>query len=472
MGRPLAAAAPRAGLLLLAGLAGASAGPVPLVAVSGVDDQTMSDYCASAGGGQLGARYATLQHDLAPGMRRYNAFWSAAESSPPFPAGSPPAACPPGTMLVPDGGEPARVARGYRAYHCYSAPFVAAFDDYLALDAQIGAASAFIVYGSPPWARTAGCTGFPWGKDMYQEGCLPWGHLDAWFDYILFLTERWSAPWGSGKARLSHLVIWNEVQSMGWADPSPVLPNRWAGAPWSAAQLSLYTAMIANLTLLAGAAARVNSGEGMMLWLSTDHFTTAPPLQHGDVGHIGLYDLLPPMMELVGTGLDWGVAVHPYDAGDPRANLTAQGVYTFATLKEAVADVQCALLTKTGLPPSACASAPQTLMYASEQGWPFNAKTMNKTTQARNICLAHELSLAQAVYAVTHNFFQAPAPTSQGDAGDFSLLDYVLPVGPLFPNLTNGRGHATYDAYAALNPAVWGKSSAHYCCTAWGVGCA
>jgi hypothetical protein len=69
---------------------------------------------------------------------------------------------------------------------------------------------------------------------------------------------------------------------------------------------------------------------------------------------------------------------------------------------------------------------------------------MTKEDQARNICYAHGLARAAAlpggggsggapgnasgpaagaVWGVTHNFFQGPAPSSQGDAGDFSLLE-------------------------------------------------
>ena len=94
---------------------------------------------------------------------------------------------------------------------------------------------------------------------------------------------------------------------------------------------------------------------------------------------------------------------------------------------------------------------------------------MTKTTQARNICYAHQLSMAQpAVWAVTHNFFQGPGPTSQGDSGDFGLVDYPPTV---WGNLTNGRGHATYDAYAATSPMTWNVTTTHYCCSQWGVGC-
>lgn len=304
---------------------------------------------------------------------------------------------------------------------------------------------------------------------MYTQGCLPWYHLDSWEDYVNTLVNRWHAPWGSGLPRISGMVIWNEVQSQGWADPSPIIRNRYNGTGWSPSEYQLYASMLANITL---AMARASSRwmDDMTLWLSTDHFMTPPPLNKGDVMHIGLTDLLQYLFPLLNTSINWSVAVHPYDAGDPRQNLTSQGIYTFATLRENVAAQQCTNLQQySGVAPDLCWEYPQTQMWASEQGWPFNNVTMNKTLQARNICYAHGLSMAQGLWAVTHNFFQGSAPSSQGDAGDFSLID-ELPV--VSADLSTGPGHDTYDAYMATAPGVYGVRSDHYCCTRWGWGCA
>lgn len=365
----------------------------------------------------------------------------------------------------------------------------------LSRDAAIGSASTFIVYGTPDWAAHPNCTGFPWPPNPnFRLGCLPWDHLDDWEDYINFLVERYRAPWGSGRARISGLCIWNEVQSQGWSDPSPVLPNRYTGANYTQAQMTTYATIIAELMLRAGKAARRQSldGQGVMLWLSTDHFTQAPKLQSGDVMHLGLWALLDALWPLVNVTDPWGISVHPYDAGDPRANLSHLGIYTFATLRADVAEYQCAKLVEVArISPALCFDQPQTLMWASEQGWPLasatsnpsqgrnimwasepawlRSATMNKTLQARNICYAHALSLAQSLWSVTHNFFQGPVPTSQGGSGDFSLIDEP-PVVDV--TLSNGPGHATYDAYSATSPGVFGVQDSHYCCTQWGTGCA
>jgi hypothetical protein len=97
---------------------------------------------------------------------------------------------------------------------------------------------------------------------------------------------------------------------------------------------------------------------------------------------------------------------------------------------------------------------------------------MNKTLQARNICLAHGLSLAQGLYAVTHNLFQSPTPSHQGGAGDFSLLQEPPEISVDLSNAGSSPAHVTWQAYAATAPAVFGKTSAHYCCQQWREGCA
>ena len=492
---------------LAAAAGAAAAAPLRLQAlrgVQGVDDQTAVDALRAAGDDAgLGLRYATLARELQSGLRRYNFFWSALEGH--VAPSAAPIACPGGSELTPR-NESERQRLGYAHFHCYDSAQLAAFDDTLSRDAAAGAASAFIMYGSPDWAIDPGCTGFPWPpQPNYRSGCIPWKNFADWQDFVLTATSRWSAPWGSGRARLSSICIWNEVQSMGWSDPSPVLPNRYAGAPYSPTQMASYASAIAELMLGAGRGARLGTPPGQdapMLWLSTDRglqneyphrpqtitypnlvsiatrrppfpqrrtdFTQAPPLAAGDVMHVGLWGLLDALWPVINTTYAWGICVHPYDAGDPRANLTAQGIYTFATLRENVAEYQCRKLAEVaGVPPEDCWAWPQTAMWASEQGWPLG-KTMNRTLQARNICLAHGLSVAQGVWAVSHNFFQSATPTSQGGGGDYSLIDEP-PV--VFLNLTNAGPTETWQAYRATAPDTFGLSNDHYCCVRWGSGC-
>lgn len=366
----------------LAAIAGVvvSASPLPkLIGMQGLDDQAMTDYAYSISPALLQQRYSVEAEQIRPGLRRYNFFWDGFEANPPTAQAQP---CPPGTTSVPI-NETDRIARGFNLFHCYDSGRLTQFDTYLAADAAIGAASAFIMYGSPSWARAAGCTGFPWGPGPnYKDGCLPWGFEGAWEDFVLVTAERWHGTWGSGEARLSGYVIWNEVQSQGWADPSPVLPSRYSGAPYTPAQMKVLAGELANLTARAGRAAARWMPEDYMLWLSTDHFATAPALHTGDVMHVGLWDYLTyfwPALDAAAaadatlpnaTSLRWGIAVHPYDAGDPRGNLSSSGIYTFATLSEMVADVQCGWLTQYGgfLRPSAGPGRRRRCMRRSRAG--------------------------------------------------------------------------------------------------------
>ena len=243
--------------------------PPQIRGVQGVDDQTAVDALRAMGDIEgLNLRYKTLARDFGSGLRRYNAFWSMFEHS--VPPSSVPIACPANTELTPH-NESDRLSRGFTHFHCYDTTILVDFDDTLARDAAIGAASAFIVYGSPDFAIDPNCTGFPWPPNPnYRNGCIPWGFFEDWQDFILLVTSRWSAPWGSGQARLSGLCVWNEVQSQGWTDPSPVLPNRYAGAPYTAAQMAIYAGAIASLMLGAGRGARSGTPVGQeppMLWL-------------------------------------------------------------------------------------------------------------------------------------------------------------------------------------------------------------
>jgi hypothetical protein len=417
----------------------------------------------------LQARYDNLALLLSPGNRRYNMFWVSFEDA--QPPSTSPITCDSNHILIPS-NETDRLQRGYHHYHCYNLKQLLSFDQIFAQDARIGSVSTAIVYGTPDFAINPACTGFPWPPNPnFKLGCIPWNNFDDWEDYINLLIERWRAPIGSGQARLSGLCIWNEIQSMGWSDPSPILSNRWNGTPWTSSQMDIYTGAIAQLFIRASVAAVRQSldSEGIMLWLSTDHFTTAPKLNIGDVGHVGLYDFLDSFWPKVANEtFSWGVCVHPYDNGDPRSDLSSQGIYTFVNLRDLVGKYQCKKLNEVlNVPLANCWEWPQTQLWASEQGWPIS-RDVNKSIQARNICLAHGLSLSQGLWSVSHNTFQTTESSSQGGSGDFSLIDEPPKC---LATLSNCTGLETFDAYVATAPGVFGITSNHYCCINWKVGC-
>lgn len=289
--------------------------------------------------------------------------------------------------------------------------------------------------------------------------------MDDWSDYVNLLAERYSP-------QLAHYVIWNEVASSGWMDMSPILPNRYDGVhQYTDAQMEVLTAKYADMLLRADAALRQHT-RGAMLWVSQDHNwdnwakVGQKWMNAGAVMHVNVRPFLDHLWPKVGINISWGVAVHPYDDGDPRHDLTASGVFTFATLNKVVQAYQDAQLGSVArVPPQGVSAQPQRLMYASEQGWP-HSKTMNDTVRARNICFAQQLSMQQGLVAVTHNYFhQTPSDAPQGGQW-FGLVPDTV-----FGNLTNAAGSVTYQAYLSTAPQRWGQQSNHYCCVQWHVGC-
>ena len=130
----------RAALLIAATAAAAASIPPQTRGLQGVDDDDMTT-SLSADPTTLTLRYKNLDLDLAPGVRRYNYFWSNLE---PRASTATVQVCPAGTVAIP-ASEADRLVRGYHRFHCYSNATLTRYDDVLARDAAIGAASAFIV---------------------------------------------------------------------------------------------------------------------------------------------------------------------------------------------------------------------------------------------------------------------------------------------------------------------------------------
>jgi hypothetical protein len=484
-------------------------------ALQGHDDHLMAWVLASDGGiPAVIARAGFIRENMKPGVRRYNLFWAALESSAAVSTAQPQTACPVGYVAVPS-SEEQRVARGFHRFHCYHAVTMQNQDVYLGADALIGSLSGAILYGAPDWAISPNCTGFPRQGGTLRLGCVPLAaHRDDWEDYVNYVLWRYNGAPLSHSTRvgmlpafhpavvngslpapnkLSLTVIWNEIASMAWDDPSPMLPNRWAGpgTNYTDAQIGLLASDQADLLLRAEAAMRrqfiglaLRSPEGSLgpggvggglTLVSMDHYwwvqSGQPPLtKAGAVDHVGDMRLLAAMWPHLGAGTAWGVAVHPYDAGDPRADMSGEGIFTFATLGKLVGAFQRDQIGAVGgVGAAGSASRPQTVMWASEQGWRFNSKTMNDTTRARNVCYAQELSQAQGLFAVTHNYFQEQYLGPGGNpANSFGLI----PSPPMVnSNFSNGVGHPTFEAYIATSPLQWQTSKSNYCCVNWDVGC-
>ena len=215
---------------------------------------------------------------------------------------------------------------------------------------------------------------------------------------------------------------------------------------------------------------RQRNRRGMLEFVSTDHFWDMPNNQKdGNVLSIGEKNIIDGMWKFVGIDYDWAVAVHPYDNGNPENNLwDSHSIYTFDTLYHIVQYQQDKLKQGYNISESGLNIRTQPKLWASEQGWAYNNKTMNDTLRARNICYAQNLSLelGEQMISVTHNFFHT-APTSGGQNGQsFGLLPMTIDA-----TLSNGTGYPTFDAYTSTNANNWGKNNDNYCCVKWKVGC-
>ena len=210
----------------------------------------------------------------------------------------------------------------------------------------------------------------------------------------------------------------------------------------------------------------------MDILVSTDHYWDAPSQNDGDVINIGEKIIIDGLWNIFGTSIDWSVAVHPYDDGNPQDNLwDCCSIYTFATLNNVVAYQQDNLYNIENIDSNGMTIRPQVWLYASEQGWAYNNVSMNDTLRARNICYAQELSMqlweTNNMLSVTHNYFQTGPTDGSQNGQTFGLVPVTINA-----NLNNTDGYCTYEAHKSTNSEVWGQTNDHYCCVKWNSGCA
>lgn len=340
-------------------------------------------------------------------------------------------------------------------------------DVILNLDKSIGAQNAAILYSAPAFYRDPNCTGFIFGKDVIKGGCVPMDQfMDDYEDFVTMLVLRYPT--------LVHFIVWNEVASAGWMDCSPHIPNR-AGTngsnPLSSEQFQYWVAKYAALVKKT-AVALERQARIAMIWTSNDRLWERPHQKEKQPLHTGVKPFLDRLWPLLANeSFIWSLAVHPYDPGNPAdSSEFAPGhhpqAYTFATLPEVVKYQRNQVVRYKGLNPDTDGHS-YTLLYASEQGWPYPACCADRI-RGRNICSAHSLSLSlPEVVAVTHNYFQdSPGGSEQGGQ------DYGLIAGNISAALDNGTHYPTYAAYLSTSPDVWGSNDQHYCCDQWRLGCA
>eukprot|EP01084_Bolivina_argentea_P015807 29622_1 len=438
--------------------------------VQGITDEIYSDYLFQHGQIKtLQQRYNAELNDINIGTRRYNFNWASIEPNPPSPnISSLPCNSTNDNYIIVPLNEQDRINRGYNNYHCYSKSVMKKYDTFLSLDKSIDVVSGAIMYYSPPWARYHGCTGFPWHGSDYKYGCVPREDaMNDWMDFCNFIGERYNGSNTTNLNKLSYFVMWNEVGSAGWMDYSPILPNRYNSSnPINSTQIEMWQKKYVDIFTFCRNGLHERSRRGMLPFVSTDHFWDMPQNQtNGNTLLIGEKLIIDGMWKYIGIDIDWSIAVHPYDNGDPENNLwDKKSIYTFDTLYHVIEYQQEQLKNVVNVNENGWNNRPQQILWASEQGWPYNNQTMNDTLRARNICFAQNLSLelGQQMISVTHNHFQN-SPTSGNSFG-------LLPIS-IDATLSNATGYPTYEAYVSTNANIWAKNNDNYCCKNWNVGC-
>ncbi len=429
-------------LFLLASAAPASAAPTYKMPVA---KQGLTDYNYTPNI-PLAQRYAALA-PLGVGLKTYNLFWAALEST--SIASTPmPMRCPGGTTQVP-ASVSAQKAQGYNRFHCYNTQAIANFDALLALDQKAGIQSIAVLFNTPAIYRTPGCVASADGLDV---GCAPDpSHLDDYEDYVNFLASHYDGSGTFGK--ISHFIVWNEVSNGSWFNLSPAVDvqHAFVDASTSAMWVNRYVALFDR----SARAVKRNVSDALVHVSLNLHFLP-PAAQAGAAGtpDIGGKTILDGMWAQIGRRYGWSVAVHPYY--EPWVDY-GPGVLNFRGLPTLANYQRTQLLTRGVQDPN---SAQHAKILASEQGW-FDVPLSQR---AGNVCKAHQIVMSMpTVIGTTHNFFQSRSPADD--------IETMIPFAAGEALDGNVAQYPTYQAYLSTRPDVWGARNDHYCCKNYYVGC-
>jgi hypothetical protein len=416
---------------------------------------------------EIDQRYGVFA-DWQIGVKNYNFFWGgfepSADAHPSYRSSADTVpSCPSGYAPFPANADQKR-ALGFNRYHCYHQPGIEMYDANFTRDAALGIQSTVVLWRAPSQHVHPGCTGHLDGAGLtVKDECVPWDNdpsdgrnvaLEDWHDFVRFIATRYN---GTGRGKVHHYIVWNEVGSSLWTSLSPMVSAE-NPAP-SDADIAAIGSYYATLFRTAYDAVR-GATSGVLMHVSLDNVWGRPWTTIAGKTHIGGSSVLERMWIELGTAYDWSVAFHPY--GDPVTDGRPNEI-NFAEL-ETVIGYQRAQLAARGLVPDA---HPQAYLFASEQGW---QQSIGIDMQARNICMAHHyVTRLPNVVGVTHNGLQnLPPPFGTGvDTPDsWALIPISAGIG-----LIGGKNSPTFRAYEATGLSQWGRNDVHYCCANYLVGC-
>lgn len=408
---------------------------------------------------QLRARYQAVQDLFAPKIHKQNVFWHQIESGT---SGSSYAdlSCPTGYFRWP----PTMVVAQYlgtKSFHCYNTVVVRGLDRKFNMDEQFGLEAAVVLWGCPKIYAHENCTG---NTQLGKLPCSPRPeNISAWYDFVSFVGSRWKVA--------SNIIVWNEVDSSTWFDPSPYVNNTLKFMTGTA-DADIWIQMYANMLYAAhDAVALARPGSPTLLYVSTDRMLTATPWcpssRWGARCPLGTWNLLQGLWKVVGTSIDWSLSMHAYgipNATDWKLTQPYQA-YDFVNVADMV-KYQKTMLSRDPTVLNVDA-APQAVVAASEQSWNTGDEA-SKQMAALYICQAYNYTWNTPTMSfVTHLDLQDPYVDSGYAAGNIGLIPRSA---GLYLNETIGMAQ-TYWAYASTQPGIWASTSQQFCCQRYNIGC-
>jgi hypothetical protein len=402
------------------------------------------------------SRYEKLGDELRLSMQHFNLFWAHLEEEGKFSQSDPQKLhCGTGYFMFP-ANSTEKVRLGIHKYRCISEQVATAWDRRFQKSDEWNIDSAAVLWTTPVQYRNPGCNGFyfPEVSQTITGGCYPAKmYYNDFEDWMTFVTTRWGEY-------IDHYVIWNEVASLNWSDPSSssrtmstIRTNLTKNFAREADYIMQYYVELFNIA--ANMVEQHDAGNNI-IYVSLDDFSfsSGRVIDHNSHVYIGNKTVLDAMWEKIGFNHDWGIAYHPY-----QMSTYDEGII------QHIASYQKSQIMAHGV--GSWLTKSQSRFFFSEQ----SAVTTNINDKAAFICRSHDFSIAKPyIISQTHHYFQVQSYNTK--LSDTQLDKYAMLPKAVGKDLENNRfSYPTYQAYYSTAPHNWGENNNHYCCKQHGMGC-
>ncbi len=414
-------------------------------------------------------RYRKLAEDIGVSIQKYNYYWMTFEES--TASSDKPLNCPSGYTLFPSDSKQ-KESLGVRRYHCYKESTISGWQNRFSFNSKYGIDIAVVLWTTPEQYRAAGCEGFyfPLQNKFLKNGCYPTPqHYDDYEDWIRFTA------WKFGRY-IDHYIVWNEVDSTDWADPSD--ENHTKASMISdmdsamKRSFQIYDELLKRTAESVSKLDRVCMGRAgdchnfVYISMSWDWYSEKPFYwKDSKEGYHIIFqnrNLLDYLWKNMGMDINWSIAVHPY--GD--AYNSSDTSLRFSTLKD-LSLYQKKHIEKYKQSGKSWLNYTQSRLFASEQNAGPGLEAEDMRRKAKFICQTYDIAMRMPeLVAVTHNHFQDSTNQESCTPGKFAMLPSCAGK-----DLEDAESYVTYQAYLSTSESRWGVSDEHYCCREFEVGC-